>query len=61
MINPTCAVTVDVGIDHPRLINVKIKRVIRLAGVMWVAAQGLLPVNNLTNVFDEGVIRFEVG
>ena len=41
-------------------IDVKVKRVVGLFGVMGVAVQGLFPVNNLAHILDQGFTRLQV-
>lgn len=42
------------GVDHMFFINVKIKGMVRVLGVMRVAAQGLRPADDLADILNNG-------
>ena len=43
------------GINHVLFVNMKIKRVVGVLGVVRVAAQGFRPVNDFPDVFNQGL------
>ena len=51
----TSAHATHLGINHTAVIEMKIKRVVRISGVVGVALQGLRPINALTCVLDDGL------
>ena len=55
MIDPTRGIAAHLGINHTAVIEMKIKRVVRIGGIVGVAPQGLGPINALTCVLDEGL------
>ena len=60
MVNPAGAVALLAAVNHPLIINMKVKGVIGLAGVMRVAAQGFFPGNTLAQVLNNAHLSGDV-
>lgn len=48
------------GVDHHIVVDVKVERVVGLAGVMGVAALGFVPGDDLAGVLNDGLARGNV-
>ena len=55
MVDPARGIAPHPAVNHPGLVNVKIKRVIWVLRVMGVARLRLCPGDDLTHILDDGV------
>jgi hypothetical protein len=54
MVNPLGRITLLQAINHTGVINMEVKRMVGIGGVMRVAYLRFFPGNDFTEVFDEG-------
>ena len=60
VVDPARRVAALLAVDDVFVVNVKVKRVIRVAGVMRVTAQCLFPTDNLAAILDQRLAFSEV-
>ena len=60
MVDPTRGIAAVQTINHPRVVDVKVKRVLRVARVMRVATLRLGHGDDFTHVFDDALTRSHV-
>jgi hypothetical protein len=54
VVDPAQGVALVRGVDHPLIVDLKVKSVIGLAGIMRMTVLRLLPVNHFTHVLNNG-------